>query len=180
MNFEYIEPFERWLPVVGYEGLYEVSDWGRVRSIGKRRGKEGRILSAPLDSVGYPHIQLSKEGKAKSFRVHRLVAEAFLGKCPITKEVDHMDGCRTNNTLVNLRYVTRSRNIQSAALKKGQWRVFDNTGEKNPKAKMTQAAVLEIRRLHLEGMGITQLAKEFAVTPKLIKRIITRETWKHI
>lgn len=87
---------DRWMPVVGYEGLYEVSDRGDVRSLKRprktyltRHGKElvltwfeGRALSPSADKDGYLKVSLSKNGKSKVFRVHRLVLESFVGACP--------------------------------------------------------------------------------------------------
>ena len=70
---------EYWKPVVGYEGLYEVSNWGRVKSI-PRNGtvKYARILKPVTNRYGYSYVILCKNGKVKSFLVHRLVAEAFI------------------------------------------------------------------------------------------------------
>ena len=78
---------EYWKPVVGYEGLYEVSNWGRVKSI--KFGKE-RILKQYI-RCGYYIVSLWKNGKGKSYSVHRLVAEAFL---EIPEELRHLEGTR--------------------------------------------------------------------------------------
>jgi len=108
---------ERWLPIVGWEGSYEVSDLGRVRSIPRRdpRGKRlaGKVLSPGLDTVGYPMVILHRHGRTTR-TVHRLVAAAFLGSCPPGQEVRHLDGCRTNPRLDNLAYGTKSENQQDS------------------------------------------------------------------
>ena len=104
---------ERWLPVVGYEGFYGVSDFGRVRSLPHwRRSKgdsrsfnRGRILK-PSPVGDYLRVGLSKDGRARSIDVHRLVAAAFIGPCPPGQLVRHLDGDGQNNTLANLAYGT--------------------------------------------------------------------------
>ena len=99
---------EYWKPVVGYEGLYEVSNWGRIKSI--RFGKE-RILKQHI-RCGYYIVSLWKNGKGKTYSVHRLVAEAFL---EIPEELRHLEGTRylqvnhkdedkTNNIVSNLEW----------------------------------------------------------------------------
>ncbi len=108
------EPTERWLPVVGYEGFYEVSDLGRVRSLDRwtasksnsRRFIKGQILKPVTRPAGYLQIRPSKLGVAEVVHVHRVVALAFLGPPPPGQIVRHLDGDPSNNTLANLAYGT--------------------------------------------------------------------------
>lgn len=102
---------EQWRPVVGWEGLYEVSSEGRVRSF--RRGANGRVLRPGIASHGYPTVAL---GRGNTQSVHVLVAAAFLGPCPEGQEVRHRDGKRTNPRMENLHYGTRGQNIADAIL----------------------------------------------------------------
>lgn len=110
-----METKELWMPALGFEGSYEVSDHGRIRSLdrmitdsrGREYGRKGKILSPPTLPNGYVHCMLSK-GVRKY--VHRLVLEAFVGPCPDGMEACHGDGVRTNNALRNLRWDTRSEN----------------------------------------------------------------------
>lgn len=106
---------ETWKPVVGYEGLYEVSDWGRVKSVG--RGKE-RILKLTPNTLGYLQVSLHKNGEQKTCKVHQLVMRAFVGECPDGYEVDHYDWDRKNNRLNNLRYIPAKEN---AGRKSPEW-----------------------------------------------------------
>lgn len=106
---------EQWRPVVGWEGLYEVSSEGRVRSF--RRGANGRILRPGIASHGYPTVAL---GRGNTQSVHVLVAAAFIGPCPEGQEVRHRDGKRSNPKAENLRYGTRSQNINDA-IRSGSW-----------------------------------------------------------
>jgi len=105
---------ERWLPVAGYEGFYEVSDLARVRSLPRMTRhaglKGGQILRTPLGNHGYPTVNLSVDGHRKVHLVHRLVAAAFLGPCPEGMEVRHLDGNRGRCELSNLAYGTHSEN----------------------------------------------------------------------
>ena len=100
---------EVWLPILGYEGRYEVSSLGRVRSLPRSRTKGG-FLALPPDSHGRPHVTLHKDGGQKVAQVHRLVANAFHGPLPPGMETRHLDGNPTNNVATNLVYGTRSEN----------------------------------------------------------------------
>lgn len=94
---------EMWRHVPGAPA-YEVSDRGRVRSYKRKPGP--RILAAPVNSEGRPHVCLD----GRSRKVHQLVMEAFVGPRPSGQEVLHRDGDKSNNALTNLRYGTRSEN----------------------------------------------------------------------
>lgn len=103
---------ESWKPVVNYEGLYEVSDWGRMKSI-PREGTKGGILKPSSDKWGYIHVNLCKKGKRETYKVHILVMRAFNGKIPDGKEIDHIDGNPSNNCLENLRCVPHKENCNN-------------------------------------------------------------------
>lgn len=111
---------ESWKPIPGYEGYYDVSDFGRVRSLdrvlntiqGKRKWP-GRIMSPVPDKLGRPVVNLRKYGGIKQWKVHRLVAAAFIGPCPDDHEVCHNDGNNQNNHADNLRYDTHQSNYQN-------------------------------------------------------------------
>lgn len=125
---------ETWLPVVGWEDLYEVSDQGRVRSLDReiemsssrtrafKMVKRGRVLS-PIFSAGYsyPRVQLCRDGVVARRRVHRLVAEAFLGPRPDGMYVCHWNDDPTDNRLANLRYATPSQNSYDAVRNGRNW-----------------------------------------------------------
>jgi hypothetical protein len=114
---------ETWLPIVGYEGLYEVSSLGALRSLGRqmttidgrRRTYPPRQVRGWLAQTGYPMVTLSRDGVKRKFTIHTLVAIAFLGPRPTPKHVAcHNDGTRDNNHLVNLRWATQSDNLRDA------------------------------------------------------------------
>lgn len=102
---------EKWKPVAGYEGYYEVSNFGNVRRVGGGRGAvPGRVLKRHLGTSGYPIVVLSRDGKEKTEMIHRLVAKAFIPLVDGKDFVNHKDGDRTNNRADNLEWVTRSEN----------------------------------------------------------------------
>lgn len=113
---------EAWRDVRGFEGLYEVSDLGRVRikehwvdvhlKSGKvyRRHRNQRLMSIAKNTNGYRQVTLTKDGVAHQIRVHRLVMETFVG--PSTLEVNHINEDKTDNRLVNLEYLTQRENTR--------------------------------------------------------------------
>lgn len=110
---------EVWRPVPGFEGLYEVSDHGRVRSLDRlircSRGPgtqtaRGQLLKPTFDRHGRHSVALSRDGRIRRRYIYQLVAEAFIGPCPAGMEVCHGDGVSTNDVLSNLRYDTPGNN----------------------------------------------------------------------
>ena len=105
---------EVWRDVVGYEGLYKVSNKGNVRSVARKdsigRKCGGRMLKPLSHKVGYLQVQLHKNGKMKNKYIHRLVAEAFIPNLNNLPEVNHIDEIKDNNELSNLEWCTRQYN----------------------------------------------------------------------
>lgn len=109
---------EQWKPVVGYEGAYEVSDLGNIRSLPHaRRGRNSSVRRFPARALrgwvngnGYRAVTLVADGKDHTALIHRLVLEAFVGPCPDGMEALHGNGNRTDARLSNLRWGTRPEN----------------------------------------------------------------------
>lgn len=119
---------EKWSPVAGYEGLYEVSNEGRVRSIdrtvrhmGNYSRLSGRMLVQHTKKTGYKLCALSRDGVVLSVRVHILVAAAFISARPDGKEIRHLDGDPANNHVDNLRWGTHAENMADLVLHKRHW-----------------------------------------------------------
>lgn len=173
---------EKWVDIAGT--FYQVSNQGKVRSterwVGNRNGTKrlvkGSVLKSAKDRGGYLTVSLYIGGNRKTCRVHHLVAQTFIGDRPLGLVINHIDGCKTNNWAENLEYCTRSHNVQHA---------YNNglaeIGENHPKAKLTEAQVIEIRRLYASSK-ITKkaIAKKFGVGRTCILNIIRCITWKHI
>ena len=109
--------YERWLPIPNYEGYYEVSDLGNVRSV--RYNHFGnvvysKILKPAIKARGYVGVVLSKQNVTKNHLIHRLVATTFLPNDECLPEVNHLDGNKTNNTVDNLQWSTSSDNLYHA------------------------------------------------------------------
>ncbi len=104
---------ERWLPIEGYEGIYEVSDLGNVRRIVSRSGNPlVRQIKPKANYLGYLAVNLCRDKVQRTFKVHRLVAVAFLGSPTSPRmEVRHIDGTRDNARLENLQWGTHSENM---------------------------------------------------------------------
>lgn len=136
---------------------------------------QGRIISQREMNAGYMIVVLYVNNKAHGRLVHRLVAESFIGPCPDGKEVNHIDGCKKNNTPTNLEYVTRSQNLLHAVATTGAYR-----GERNSQAIITPAIVREIRRQRLNGMSYNQLARHFDLSWGLVRGVVIGRTWAHV
>ena len=103
---------EEWKPVKGYEGLYEVSNLGRVKSLNYRRTGKEEIMKVWNDSCGYLLVKLHKDGKCKYYTVHRLVAQTFLENPNNLPEVNHIDENKENNKASNLEWCTARYNME--------------------------------------------------------------------
>lgn len=171
------EMSEIWKPVVEYEGLYEVSSLGRIKSFPKRRNhSKPIILKSSIGSHGYPSVSLLKNGVQKGYTVHSLVLTAFRGPRPKNNESRHLNGIRTDPRLVNLRWGTHRDNCLD---RKRHGR--GNSGEMHPLAKVTENDVREMRYLrNVKGLKLREIGERFNCTPHHIGMICRRTTWKHI
>lgn len=106
---------ELWRDIEGYEGLYQVSNFGRVKSFDTKdkldRIRKGRVLKGRKDKYGYIQVGLYKQGVASKKKIHRLVAEAFISNPENKPEVNHIDEDKTNNIISNLEWVTAKANL---------------------------------------------------------------------
>ena len=170
---------EVWHPVSRHDG-YEVSNYGRVRSldrlVGSRWGKPrrfpGKILVPIQIKSGYLRVKLG--GGHNGIGIHILVAEAFIGPCPEGKQVRHWDGDPTHNRVGNLLYGTVSDNAQDR-IRHG--RQVDKRGELHHSAKLTARQAKAIRA---SVASVASLAGRYAVSEQQISKIRLRQRWKHL
>lgn len=170
---------EIWKPVVGYEGLYEVSDLGRVRRVSAspyHPVNPNSDMCGSQDRNGYRVVTLSSNLACRNVGVHRLVAQAFLGPRPPDHITHHRNGSKADNRAANLEWVTPRQNSHHAVTTGLQ---PDHRGEANPAAKLTRAKVAVIRSLR--GLvSERHLAQEFGVSHGAIHDIQTRRRWKDV
>lgn len=166
---------ERWLPVVGWENSYEVSDQGRVRSLGRTR--DGKVRQPCI-------MVLSPSGKNKKYRrvllrnpdkwqlVHRLVLTAFVRPRHSNEECLHLNHCPEDNRLVNLRWGTKEEN-ENAKASNGTVPI----GCANPAAKLTEQDILAIRE---DTRKQVDIAAEYGIKQAHVSSIKLRKVWTHI
>lgn len=166
---------EEWRSINMYEGKYEISSLGRVRSISSSRGK---ILKQGINKGGYLHVGLFHKGFASTQKIHRLVAIAFLPNSNFYIAVNHVDGDKKNNCVSNLEWCTNSENTIHAfkiGLMKGL------KGSNNPMSKLTEVEVREIRLLYSTNkFTLLELGSRYNVKYNTISRIINYKVYKDV
>ena len=166
---------EEWRPVAEFEGLYEVSSWGRIKMVAAGyRKMPGTIIKTPCDGR-YIRCNLWRDGKCYSRSVHRLVAIAFLGDPLPSQQVNHIDGNKLNNRLENLEWTTAEEN-QSHAVRTG----LRLSGELHVYAKLTAEDVRTIRNELAQGANGAELARRFNTTKENINSIKHKKSWKYL
>lgn len=167
-------PGEVWKPLPGFEGLYEVSDLGRVYTI-----RAHKILDLSPSSNGYYMATLfDKKSQRTRKHVHYLVAITFIGPRPKGQVINHLDGVKTNNAAINLEYVTPSENSIHAH-KLGLTKV--KRGEQAHNAKLTAFDVRQILHDFFDNeLGILSLSKKYNLNFSAVRGIVTGKNWAHI
>jgi predicted XRE-type DNA-binding protein len=175
---------ETWRDIKGYEGLYKVSNLGRIKSLDRKvfnNGNnavcsvKGKVLKPNKDRGGYEYVGLVKDKiKVQSLKVHRLVAFAFCDGYETGLEVNHKDGIRHNNNSDNLEWVNRSKNIRDT-FKRGR----DVNGEKNNSSKLKNEYIGIIASLYDSGVNQKIIAKAFGVSQGTISNVINNKHYKN-
>lgn len=170
---------EIWKDVIGFEGYYQVSNMGRVKSLTRVSNyciRKGKILSLKKTNTGYLEGNFSLFGKRTMFRVHREVAKSFLKNDCNYETVNHIDGNKLNNKVTNLEWVSIQKNIEHA-FKNG---LRSSTGEKNCKSKLTENDVIKIKEFISLGYSDLFISKKYDVSGAAIWSIRNNVTWKHL
>lgn len=149
---------EKWRPIKGYEGIYEVSNMGRVKNLGLKKDRLGRtnkgLLQPHINRSGYQSIHLKdKDGKSKTFKIHQLVAKHFIDNPNNYNIVDHINTNKIDNRWFNLRWTTQKENMNN-----------DKTREKLTEASIRQVIVLDRHgNIISNGLGVHETAKYIGI-----------------
>ena len=181
-------PEEVWKAIPGYEGYYDGSNQGRIRSYWQRiyLGKYGsrvvlnnipqKLLKYKVDRrSGYFVVGLHKDGKSKSFWVHKIILITFRGPCPPGMEGCHNDGVPLNIHIDNLRWDTHRNNILDR-----QKHGTNINGERNGQAKLTEINVRYAKNLLEQGLSQGKIGKILGVSQTSIHKIATGKKWAHL
>lgn len=168
---------EIWKSVKGYEGLYEISNHGRLKKLAKSWkcgwnttiNREESITLGNKNSYGYLDFDFCKNGSSKKTKIHRVVAQHFLPNPDDHRVINHIDGDKTNNHVSNLEWCSHKTNNEHAYINKLR------------KPKLTNEEVINIREMYATGKySIPRLATLHNVHYGTIQCVVTRKTWKHI
>lgn len=175
---------EIWKDINGYTGLYQISNFGRVKSLRRYvRGNgssvrliEERILIHSVNPKGYPFVSLNKKNEKHNFRIHRLVAESFIPNPDFKPQVNHKDGNKLNNHFTNLEWCTNGEN-QIHAFKNGLNYISDNhiLANKNKglkRRRLSKEDIIEIKRLRSVGKTYRFIGEKFGISIKFTEQII--------
>lgn len=179
---------EVWRNVTGWEGIYQISNYGNVKSmerffikdVAKLGFKQAVLMPEMVRAVGrhkfgYGRASFWLDEKAKHFSVHRLVALEYIPNINSYKQVGHIDNNPKNNHVSNLVWCTQKQNIQHC-VDSGRWHL----GEKNGNSKLNKSQVLEIRKMLSDNVGVNKIARTFNVTKCPIQSIRDGKTWRHL
>lgn len=174
---------EEWRDIKNYEGYYQISSFGRVRSVDRlitRSDERVYCLKSQIlkpfqgKTCNYLSIQLSKNNICEKFMIHRLVAYEFLGLHKDSLlEVNHKDGNRHNNRVCNLEVVTHQQNIEHSIITN----LKNDYGERSSNAKLTNKQAAEIRWLWANGMMQKNISKMYNVCKQTICNIVHNKSY---
>ncbi len=174
------ESKERWRPVRDFEGFYEVSNMGRIRSLARwvsaRDGKrliEGKVIDGSKSRAGYQKVELCAGPNRRYCMIHQAVAEAFVPGNGVL--VRHLDGDPSNNCAENLAWGSFKDNEDD---KRRHGRV--PVGERHPNAKLNDQVVRSIRRMSDQGFSQLRIAKELGLNRGVVGVVVRREGWTHV
>jgi hypothetical protein len=168
---------EIWKDIAGYEGLYQVSNMGQVKTMSRLHRedrpyvKKERVMKPPVNSVGYPQVALYKNKKGVIYSVHKLVATAFIKRLPEHQVVNHKDGNKQNNLVSNLEWCTYGQN-QKHAIRTGLIRL--RKGKERIDASLSDIQRLEIYNLYLAGGRRVEIAQKYGVVRQTVSNIINK------
>lgn len=166
---------EIWKDINNYDGLYQISNYGRVKSLATRF-KIDKVLKSKQTKIKYLSVVLCKDKHQNRKYIHRLVAQAFIPNPDNLPQVNHKDGDKTNNHYKNLEWCTPHENMLHAYKNN-----LKGNGEKMFNAKLNNINVIEIReKYNTKQYTQQQLANNYNVSRQLVGMVIRGEIWKHL
>jgi hypothetical protein len=183
---------EVWKDVVRYEGLYQVSNLGNVKSLDREVApnnkvpywRKGKICKQSKSNLGYMTVGFTVNNVKVNKYVHRLVAESFIANMNDYPQVNHIDCDKTNNRINNLEWCTNSQNHIHASkngLNKLHLHRVVYSGEENGRSLLTKEQVLEIKQKYIPyKYSAKKLSKEYSVSESCITHILNNTSWKEI
>jgi hypothetical protein len=171
---------EIWMNVVGYGELYKISNKGRIRTFVKHSYRRGKIMKPFRHKQGYLRISLVKNGKSKSYMMHRLVAEAFIYNPDNKLEINHKNGIKHDNRVENLEWCTSLENIKHSITtgltrRKSKSEIFSIVQKTN---KLNKNQILSIISDYKKGKKQCQIAANYNVSRAQICRIVNGKSRK--
>lgn len=162
---------ELWQWIAGFEGLYEISSKGAIRSYCRA---EPKTLNPAHANNGYLQVNLCKSGQRHARHVHVLVAATFLGERRAGFDVSHLNGDKADNRVENLTYESHS---QNCARRREHGTAYLPAGELHHNAKLTRDAVSRIFEMRAQGCYQKDIARAFGVTQSNISRVLSGRQW---
>lgn len=178
---------EIWKDIDGYDGVYKISSIGRIVRADRIRtritklGKTSyikepsKIMKKCLDVDGYSVTRITKDGQRKFFKVHRLVAMAFIPNPENKSEVNRINFIKDDNRVENLEWVTPKENVNHM-VSNGRNNV--SHGESHYASKFKESDIIEIREMYANGVVQRRLSEKYNCCPRTICSIVHGETWK--
>ncbi len=171
---------ENWKTIEGYDGFYQVSNFGNIKSLerlvdnhsGFKKLLKEKYLKTHISKTGYFVVDLKKEKQRKTFKIHRLIAMCFIEKVYNKNYVNHKDGNKLNNSIDNLEWCTiKENNIHAEKLG-----LKNDSGVNNSKSKLKESDVVYIRKSNLK---LKELALMFKMNESTISKIRLYKTYKN-
>lgn len=164
--------------ISGYEGLYAITEDGKVWSY-ERKGQgahPAKFLTIRKNPQGYLWIILYKNWVGKGYRIHRLVAQAYIPNLENKPQVNHKNGIKSDNRIENLEWCTAEQNQKHA----NDMGLRSSRGINNSNARLNDTKVRVIRQLYAENVSLREIAAKFGIAGKTVREICARRRWAHI
>lgn len=172
---------EEWRPVEFCPTRYEISNFGKIRSLRHVTGAYDLLRTVPKElklrelPSGHLYVSLYNNGLIGNYLIHRLVAHHFLGRSNNEMQCAHLDGNPKNNLFTNLKWCSCKENMSHKKI-----HGTSCVGEKNGRAKLKKEDVLKIRLLFKKGKTQSMIARQFKIKQTTVSEICLRKRWKHI